>query len=95
MSKSKEKRATRSELKIEGSLVEKGVKTSKEQSVNEFSSRGYGVTENDGILFTFYEALHLLDKGMLEIKNEKGEKVDFQKLLQLYEALMKTLGPSI
>jgi len=86
MSKSKEKRATRAEIKIEGALVEKGVKISKEPNVDELSSRGYGVAENDEILFTFYEALHLLDKGMLEIRDEKGEKVDFQKLLQLYES---------
>ena len=87
MSKRREKTATRSELKLKGLLVEKGVKISKKQSVNEFSSRGYGVTENDGFLLTFYEALHLLDKGMLEIKDEKGVKVDFQKLLECYESV--------
>jgi tRNA-intron endonuclease len=87
MSKGKEKTATRSELKLKGLLVEKGVKISKKQSVDEFSSRGYGVTENDELSFKFYEALHLLDKGMLEIKDEKGGKVDFQKLLQCYKSV--------
>jgi len=87
MSKGREKTATRSELKIKGLLVEKGVKISKKQSVNEFSSRGYGVTENDGLLFTFYEALYLLVKGMLETKDGEGRKVDFQKLLQCYESV--------
>lgn len=87
MSKGREKTATRSELKIKGLLVEKGVKISKKQDVNEFSSRGYGVTENDGASFAFYEALHLLDKEMLEIKDGKGRKVDFQKLLQRYESV--------
>ena len=87
MSKGREKTVTRSELKIKGLLVEKGVKISKKQSVNEFSSRGYGVTENDGLLFTFYEALYLLVKGMLEAKDGKGRKVDFQKLLQCYESV--------
>lgn len=87
MSKGREKTATRSELKLKGLLVEKGVKISKKQSVNEFSSRGYGVTENDGLLFTFYEALYLLVKGMLETKDGNGRKVDFQKLLQCYESV--------
>jgi tRNA-intron endonuclease len=87
MGKGREKTATRSEIKIRGLLVEKGVKISKEQDVNEFSSRGYGVTENGGLLFTFYEALHLLDKGMLEIEDGKGKKVDFRKLLQCYKSI--------
>lgn len=86
MSKGREKTATGSELEIKGLLVEKGVKISEKQSVDELSSRGYGVTENDGLLFTFYEALYLLDKGMLEIKDKKGKEVDFQKLLQCYES---------
>ncbi len=87
MSKGKEKTAARSELKIKGLLVEKGVKISKRQNVNELSLRGYGVTENEELLLTFYEALYLLDKGMLEIKDRKGKKVDFQRLLQHYKSI--------
>ncbi len=90
MGKGREKTATRSETTIKGLLVEKGVKISKEQIVNEFSSRGYGVTENDGLLFTFYEALYLLDKGMLEIEDGKGKKADFRKLLQSYKSVDET-----
>jgi len=77
--------SSRLELKIEGLLVEKRVKVSKRRHVDELSSRGYGATENGELLLAFYEALYLLDKGWLEIKDEEGEKVDFQKLLQYYE----------
>jgi len=28
----------------------------------------------------FYEALHLLDKGLLEVKGEEGENMSFQTL---------------
>lgn len=87
MSRGREKAVARSELKVEGLLVENGVKICKKQSVSEFSSRGYGVTEKDGLLFTFYEALYLLDKGMLEIEDGEGKDVDFQKLLQCYESV--------
>jgi tRNA-intron endonuclease len=85
MSKAKEKTPARSELMVRGLLVENGVKVSEEESVNELSSRGYGVAENDEFLLAFYEALYLLDKGNLEIENGKGETVDFQRVLQHYE----------
>jgi len=86
MSKIKEK-ASSSELRIMGLLVEKGVRVSKNQNADELSLRGYGVAENDEFLLMFYEALYLLDKGMLEVEDEKGGKVDFQKLLQCYECV--------
>ena len=87
MSKSKEKTAVRSELRVRGLLVENGVKVSETESADELSSRGYGVTENDDFLLTFYEALYLSDKGNLDVENEKGETVDFQGLLQRYEGV--------
>ena len=74
-----------SEIKVKGLLAEKGVRISKKQNVEELSLRGYGVNEDDAVLLTFYEALYLLDKGMLEVEDEKGEKVDFQRLLQCSE----------
>jgi len=85
MSKAKEKTSARSELRVVGLLVENGVKVSEEESVDELSSRGYGVAENDELLLTFYEALYLLDKGNLEIENGKGGTVDFQRVLHHYE----------
>jgi len=85
MNESKEKTAVRSELKVRGLLVENGVKVSEKESVDELSSRGYGVAENDEFLLAFYEALYLLDKENLDIENGKGETVDFQRVLQHYE----------
>jgi len=82
-----EKVSSVSGIKVKGSLMEKGVRISENQNVEEISSRGYGVTENDELLLTFYEALYLLDKGFLEVKDEKSKKVDFQKLLQRYKGV--------
>jgi len=87
MSKSKEKASSASELKVKGLLIENGVRISKTQSADEISTRGYGVAENGELLLTFYEALYLLDKGMLEVEDEKGGKADFQRLLQRYESV--------
>ena len=81
----KEQVSSISGIRIKGLLVEKGVRISKNQNAEEISSRGYGVAENDELLLTFYEALYLLDKGFLEVEDEKGKKVDFQRLLQCYE----------
>jgi len=87
MSKIREKASDSSAIRIRGLLVENGVRVSKNQNVGEFSSRGYGVAENNELLLTFYEALYLLDKGLLEVEDEKGDSVDFQKLLQRYEGV--------
>ncbi len=43
--------------------------------------------ENDVFKLTFYEALYLLDKGMLEVKDKKDNVLDFQSLLHCYEAV--------
>jgi len=74
-------------IKVKGLLVENGVKIFEDQNVEEISSKGYGVTENDELLLTFYEALYLLDKSLLEVEGKKGKKVNFQKLLQRYESV--------
>jgi len=87
MSKNKERVSGISELRVTGLLVEKGVRVSKNQNIEELSSRGYGVAENDELSLTFHEALHLLDKGILEVENEKGRKVNFQELLQCCECV--------
>jgi tRNA-intron endonuclease len=77
-----------SELKIEASLREKGALVSSPEDIEELSSRGYGVPENEGLMLIFYEALFLLGKGIIEVKNEKnGGKVNFQTLLQRFQSI--------
>ena len=87
MSKDKNKEQARPEVKIKGFVTDKGVKISEKRSIEEFSSRGYGVKENNELLLMFYEALYLMDKGILEVEDGRGDKVDFRKLLQHYESM--------
>ena len=82
MSENKEQ-TPRQETKIEGALTEKGVKIASKQRIEELKAKGYGVEENGGLLLNFYEALHLLDKSIVSVKNEKGGEIDFQQLLQV------------
>jgi tRNA-intron endonuclease len=87
MSKSKEQpqqQPIRQE-KNEGTLTEKGVKIENKQRIEELKAKGYGVEENGELLLNFYEALHLLDKGLILVKNAEGEEISFQQLLQMAE----------
>jgi tRNA-intron endonuclease len=74
-----------SELKTTGVLVEKGARIAEKSSADALSQRGYGTAENDVFTLAFYEALYLVDKELLDVKNEKGKEMDFQDLLQCYE----------
>jgi len=76
---------TGSEFKTSGALEEKGVRIPEQSSVDALSQRGYGTAENKVFTLAFYEALYLLDKDLLEVKDETGNALDFQSLLQWYE----------
>ncbi len=73
------------EFRTSGSLKEKGITIIDKGSIDALSSRGYGTVDNDVLTLTFYEALYLLDKKMLDIRDEKTKSIDFQSLLQCYE----------
>lgn len=78
------------ESKIEAALKEREVLVSSPEDIEELSIRGYGVSENEGLTLTFYEALFLLSKGIVEVKKEKtGGKVNFQTLLQRFQSIDK------
>lgn len=87
MNKGRNEATVRLEVRVKGSLVENGVKISKKQDLDELSSRGYGVAENKELLLTFYEALYLSDKGILEVEDKNGREADFQKLLQRFKSV--------
>ncbi len=74
------------EFRTNGILAEKGVRVAEKSSIDALTARGYGTLENEVFTLTLYEALYLSDKGMLEVKDEKGNTVDFQTLLHRYEA---------
>jgi tRNA-intron endonuclease len=86
MEDSKEEELPKSQTKIKGLLGRKGVTVIEQQSINELASKGYGQMENKELLLSFYEALYLLDRGLLEIEDSKGHNADFQKLLQSCES---------
>jgi tRNA-intron endonuclease len=79
------KKSPLEEFKTNGTLTKKGIIVTEQSNIDALSSRGYGTLENKVFTITFYEALYLLDKGMLEIKDEEKKAVVFQSLLHSYE----------
>jgi tRNA-intron endonuclease len=72
------------EFKTIGTLDDKGVRVTDQSSIDALISRGYGTLENKVFTLTFFEALYLLDRGMLEIRGASDKIVDFQEMLQCY-----------
>ena len=79
--------ASSSEIKAKGRLRKKGAEISEKSAIDSLSSRGYGTTEKEVFSLSFYEALYLKDKDLLEVRDERGKEVDFQGLLRCYEAV--------
>ncbi len=74
------------EVKIKASLGEKGVLVSSPEDIEGLSLRGYGVSENKKLLLTFYEALFLVSKNILQVDDGKtGKEVSFQDLLRCFQ----------
>jgi tRNA-intron endonuclease len=82
---SESKKSVPVEFRTNGVLAEKGVVVTEQSNIDALTSRGYGTLEKKVFTLTFYESLYLLDKGMLEVKDEKGKNADFQSLLHCYE----------
>ncbi len=74
------------EEKIKTTLSENGVVVSSHEEIEGLSSRGYGVSENGLQRLSFYEALFLLSKEIIEVKEETTEEeVSFQELLRRFQ----------
>ena len=58
------------------------------ENIEELTARGYGTKQNKTLTLTFYEALYLQSKGIIEVKQEGKTKkpLDFQTLLSHYKA---------
>ena len=58
------------------------------ENIEELTARGYGTKQNKTLTLTFYEALYLQSKGIIEVKQEGKTKkpLDFQTLLSRHKA---------
>jgi len=76
-----------SEFAARGVLTKECIRVAENSSIDSLSQRGYGTDEAGVFTLTFYEALYLVDKGLLDVKDEKGKEADFQKILRCNEAV--------
>jgi len=73
---------------MEASLKEEDVEVSQPENIEELTLRGYGTSKNKKLTLTFCEALFLISKGILTVKDKKTrKKIEFQQLLRHYQAL--------
>lgn len=73
--------------KTEAALLKRQIIVSTTSDVDTLSSHGFGTTEDGKLKLTFYEALFLLDKGLIEVKQKRPKKtLSFQEVLQLSRA---------
>lgn len=81
------KESRNSEIKkIKGLVSKKGITVSASDNFENLTLRGYGTLENKKLVLSFYEALFLQSKGMLEVVKGKSRKtLDFQELLHQFE----------
>jgi len=75
---------------VSASLLENVVTVSSAEAIEELSMKGYGVGEEGKLRLSFYEALFLLGKGVIEIKDEDtGKRAAFQELLKRFQRVDK------
>lgn len=61
---------------------------SEPEDVESLRSRGYGTQENGELRLASYEALYLLDKGLVDVLDEETmESLSFEKLLQRFKSV--------
>jgi len=66
-------------------LDEAGVSVPASEDIEGLSSRGYGTPKNGGLTLTFCEALYLVSKGIIEVRDQgKIGNLTFQELLEKY-----------
>jgi tRNA-intron endonuclease len=76
---------------ILATLKNKEITVSQPDSIEELATRGYGTKHNTKLTLTYYEALYLRSKGIIQIQQTKPKKnLNFQQLLDHY----KTIDPN-
>ncbi len=67
---------------LKGILKDNGVLVPSSEGIEGLTLRGYGTPENNNLVLSYYEALYLLDKGIIEvIDGETSTQISFQHLL--------------
>jgi len=74
---------------ITAALKDNIIIVSTPENIEELATRGYGTKQDKTLALTFYEALYLQSKGIIQVQTQKGKTkkhIDFQTLLSHYKA---------
>lgn len=72
---------------IIATLKNKEITVASPENIEELSTRGYGTKQNSKLTITYYEALYLTSKNIIQIQQAKPKKpLTFQQLLDHYKA---------
>jgi tRNA-intron endonuclease len=72
---------------ILATLKNKEITVTSPNNIEELSTRGYGTKHNTKLKLTYYEALYLHSKGIIQIQQTRPKKtLNFQQLLDQYKA---------
>ena len=76
--------------KVRGTLSQKGVTVTAAQNLESLTSRGYGMLDDGELSLSFYEALFLQSKGILDVfKGRVKKPLGFRELLHQSELVDK------
>ncbi len=69
-------------------LKEEGIVVPPSEDTESLSSRGYGTKKDNEFTLSFYEALYLMNKGIIEIRNKKKKSlITFNQILDKYRSI--------
>lgn len=72
---------------IAASLAENKLTVSSPADIESLSQRGFGIREDEKLMLTSYEGLHLVEKKYVEVREERGEDpLKFKDLLQRFQS---------
>jgi tRNA-intron endonuclease len=75
------------EVEVKALFSAKGVKVRDEKDIGALTSRGFGTAEKKILLLAPYEVLYLVGRGLLEVKDSRRKRMDFEELLQRFERM--------
>jgi len=70
-------------------LAKDCVSVTAKEGVEGLSSRGYGRLSENDLNLSYFEALYLIGKGIIELVDDKNSEVSFQSLLRRYRSVEK------
>jgi len=74
---------------IQGVVQEGVVEVSDKDRLSELEGAGYGTKEGETLVLRDYEALYLVHSGKLQVNDESGKAVSFERMAEITQTLAR------